>query len=380
MRVVIFSCVISLLACSCSALFNRDKAIAYLQRQLDKQGPENRGAEPDYRDLRYWAASPFSVDSSDILPVGVSQPDGPFDADVFFIHPTTYISAHGNTYELSELAKHPLKGIRILKKSPWNADVDDETVNIKTDNLSLANQATAFNESCRVFAPRYRQANIKAFMVPEASSNAIATFDLAYQDVKKAFEYYLENHHEGRPIVIAAHSQGTLLATRLLKEFFDGKPLLDRLVCAYLIGYKVSPDAFKTIPVGNRPEQTGCVVGWQSFNADATFTEEELAFHGGSIAVNPLSWTTGKEWVEADRSEGAFIPNGPLVTGQVSARIDKYGPLLVKTPPTMDDWLKGSSNFHVWDYNLFWMDIRKNVAERIHAFANREIRAVQLSQ
>ncbi len=365
---ILVICLISLLASSCTSLINREKAIAYVQRQLDRQGPENNGPIPDYGDARYWAASPFQVDSSDVLPVGVKQTDTSREADVFFIHPTTYISANGNTFELGDLAKRPLKGIKILKNSPWNADVDDETVNVKTDILSLANQATVFNGCCRVFAPRYRQANIKAFIVPKESSNAIQAFDLAYHDVKKAFEYYLEHHHDGRPIVIASHSQGTLLADRLLKDFFDEKPLLDRLVCAYLVGYKVSPDAFKTIPVGNSPEQTGCVVGWQSFNADATFTEEELRSHGHSIAVNPLSWTTGHEWVEADRNEGVFIPNGPVVKGQVSARIDKHGPLMVKTPPTMDDWLKGSSNFHVWDYNLFWMDIRKNVAARIRAF------------
>jgi alpha-beta hydrolase superfamily lysophospholipase len=61
--------------------------------------------------------------------------------------------------------------------------------------------------------------------------------DLAYADVKAAFQYYLAHYNEGRPIIIAGHSQGTAHATRLLHEFFEHDPKLRRqLVAAYLIG------------------------------------------------------------------------------------------------------------------------------------------------
>lgn len=368
MRILTFYSVLVIACSSCAPLVNHQKAIAYVQRKLDKQTPGNHGSQPDYGNLKDWAASPFKIDSSDFIPEGVKQTGYSKNADVFFIHPTTYISSNGNAFELSDLAKKPFKGIRVFQNSPWNADIDDETVNIKTDTLSITNQATPFNESCRVFAPRYRQANIKAFIVPKESSNAISAFDLAYQDVKNAFQYYLENYNQERPIVIASHSQGTLLAVRLLKDFFDEKPLLNKLVCAYLVGYKVTPGVFKTIPVGETPHQTACVIGWQSFNADADFTSEELLSYGNTIAVNPVSWTTDHEWTATEKHKGTLIPNGTIISGKISARIDKHGLLMVKNSPEMQEWLKGSSNFHVWDYNLFWMDIRENVAERIAEF------------
>ena len=68
-----------------------------------------------------------------------------------------------------------------------------------------------------------------------ATMKKIQAFELAYQDVKKAFEYYLEHYNNGRPIIIASHSKGSTHTIRLLKEFFDGKQLKEKLVMAYLI-------------------------------------------------------------------------------------------------------------------------------------------------
>ncbi len=81
-----------------------------------------------------------------------------------------------------------------------------------------------FNGSCRVFAPRYRQAHLKAFFM-RSSNKSVEAFDTAYSDLKSAFEFYLLHYNKGRPIIIASHSQGTLHAIRLMKDFFANKPL-----------------------------------------------------------------------------------------------------------------------------------------------------------
>lgn len=370
MRILILLLLV-VLANSC-VLFNKEKAVMYMQRKMDKKGAQNKGPVPDYADLKYWASSPFKIDSGDIVPTGVEKPGPELEADVFFVHPTTYISGNGNTYNLSDLGKKPFKGIKILQKTSWNANIDDEAVNLSTDTLSIANQATAFNASCRVFAPRYRQANIKAFIVSDESTNAAETFDIAYQDIKKAFQYYLDHHNEGRPIFIAAHSQGSRHAARLLQEFFDGKPLQNKLVCAYLAGYKTPVDLFKNIPTGTSPNQTGCVVAWQSFNAGATFTEAERNMYGNTIGVNPITWTIDKGKTATTKKAGILVPSSgqraSIVEAEISATIDDYGLLMVKTPSSLNHWLKNANNFHVWDYNLFWMSIRTNVADRLAAF------------
>ena len=154
---------------------------------------------PNYSDLQFWAASPHKTDASDQVPLFLKDEKRELLADVFFIHPTIYDND-------SDTAS-------------WNAWLNDEKVNTETDNTTILLQASVFNGSCRVYAPFYRQANMEVFY-NMGTPKATEAFDLAYSDVKSAFQYYLKNENNGRPIVIAGHSQGALHAIRLLQEFF----------------------------------------------------------------------------------------------------------------------------------------------------------------
>ena len=102
-------------------------------------------SKPDYSMLKYWAAHPFKNDPSDKVPLELKKESKETLADVFFIHPTTYTD------------KNLLMG--------WNADIDNKELNKKTDNSTIRYQASVFNKYCRVFAPRYRQANILAIFI-----------------------------------------------------------------------------------------------------------------------------------------------------------------------------------------------------------------------
>ena len=130
-------------------------------------------------------------------------------------------------------------------------------------------QASVFNKYCRVFAPRYRQANLQAFYTADKEREE-AAFDTAYEDVKAAFIFYLKNYNNGRPIIIASHSQGTLHAGRLLKEFFEGKPLQKQLVCAYIIGLPVFSNYFTLLKSCEDSTATGCFISWRTFEEGYT--------------------------------------------------------------------------------------------------------------
>src|SRR6185437_301776 len=205
---------------------------------------QSKDHRPDYSSLNYWAASPFKYNPSDRVPQDFKNESKDSLADVFFIYPTTYTDT-----------KMP---------DGWNADIDNEALNEKTDNSTILYQASVFNKYCRVFSPRYRQANIKAFYTSD-SQRADAAFDTAYADVRNAFEYYLQHYNNGRPIIIASHSQGTLHAGRLLKEFFDNKPLQKQLVCAYIIGLPVFTNYFSELKPCRDSTATGCFVTWRTF-------------------------------------------------------------------------------------------------------------------
>ena len=238
---------------------------------------------PDYAQDSLWAALPTRRDSADAVPPQSTLRDeqATATADVFFIHPTTY-----------------------YWRAAWNADLGQEKLNRYTDKTAIRHQATAFNAAGRIYAPRYRQATLYSFF-DEETTNGQAALDFAYADVRAAFQYYLAHYNQGRPIIIAGHSQGTAHATRLLHEFFDNDPKLRRqLVAAYLIGYKVKPDEYQTIRPCLDSLATGCFI---SYNTVATGNDYP-PFHP-FVATNPLTWTLDTLLAPATRTRGGISPD-----------------------------------------------------------------------
>jgi hypothetical protein len=339
----------------------------WLENHFEKGAIPNSGPVPDYANIYYWAASPYKHDTSDSIPDFLSREKKEEKADMFYIHPTTYLGSKIELNTTSIERKEWLKILGNLQVLPWNANLDDETLNHQTDIRPILYQASVFNGSCRVFAPRYRQANIKAFFVPE-SQDAQQAFDLAYSDIRKAFEYYLQHENKGRPIVIASHSQGSLHAIRLLQEFFDGKPLHKQLVCAYIIGRQVPRTAFKNIPIGSNSTSTGCFVTWRTFlknEIPATIKQEK----GDSQCVNPLTWKTDTGWTPDSLNIGALFDFKEALPHFSGAEIEPTSKILwVMVPKNGKEKYKKLKNYHVFDYNFFWMNIRENVKERIDAY------------
>lgn len=317
-------------------------------RSINYQFKSNNG-RPDYSNLNYWAASPFKNDPSDDVPKELAQQPKDSIADVFFIHPTTYTDRN--------------------MPEGWNADIDDQTLNQKTDNSTILYQASVFNKYCRVFSPRYRQANLMAFFSDDMDS-ADAALDIAYEDVKSAFEYYLKNYNHGRPIIIASHSQGTLHAGRLLKEFFEGKPLQKQLVCAYIIGLPVFANYFTQLKPCRDSTSTGCFVGWRTFEEGyiAPFIEKEKI---KAFVINPLTWTMDTTQAPAELNKGGVLRNfHKLIPGVVQAQI--HGNVLwVNKPKFFGNIFLKTKNYHIADYNLFYENIRENAGTRIRAFLRK---------
>ena len=305
---------------------------------------------PDYSDLKSWAAHPYIHDLSDSIPQFLVGEKRDSSVDVFFIHPTTY-TVYNEKYGL-------------------NATIDDAGINHKTDYGTILFQASVFNGLCRVFAPRYRQANLKVFFSKDKQSSQEA-LDLAYQDVKSAFQYYLDHWNKGRPIIIASHSQGTVHAIRLLQEFFDGKPLQKQLVCAYLVGYQIKKDAFKNITIGTSPTQTGCFVGWRSFKKGFYPVRKDHE-PGNSQCVNPVTWDTITDKWSAKVLHRGIVGrnfNRLLYPRATSCEIEPGLKILWVVPPVkLKRKYSVVKNYHVFDYNLFYMNIRHNVKQRVDAY------------
>lgn len=296
----------------------------------------------DYADTQNWAALPTKQDNADWTPVGLTNNQDSAQVDVFFIHPTTDVTG--------------FKG---------NASLDSKSVNNQTDNFPIKYQASVFNGSCKVYAPRYRQAVLNNFFTKN-ENNSQKAFDLAYQDVKEAFEYYLKNYNNGRPIIIAGHSQGTMHAQRLLREFFDGKPLQKQLVEAYLIGFPTQENQFQFLKVSETADTFGGYISYSTFGMDSKVGNVILDYRN-AVSVNPLNWSTSKEFVQSSENKGSLTKKSNEIIKHLFGAKNGNGILEIQKPGEGFVPLV-MKNYHIYDYNLFYINIRENVALRIEKY------------
>jgi len=319
---------------------------------VDTHTPTTTGnVAPNYDDLYYWAAHPYKHDLSDSVPKPYRNGEKDSTVDVFFIYPTTY------TEDDSVDGK-------ALTTAFWNASVNDAAINAKTDYTSMLNQASAFNKY-RVFSPRYRQAHIKSFSLPDSISKEF--FDTAYTDVKSAFEYYLKYLNNGRPFIIAAHSQGTLHAGRLIREKIEGTNLQNKMVIAYVIGLAVPENYFIKLKPCTNPNETGCFVSWRTFR-EGFVPERVVAEKFKAVVVNPVSWKMDSMLVPRSMQRGAVLYKfNTAKPHNVSTQV--HGNILWSSKPRFfGNLFFTQKNYHVGDINLFWKDIRDNVDDRVKAF------------
>jgi hypothetical protein len=309
---------------------------------------------PDYDNVASWAALPFANDASDDLPDGVEASRN-HPVDVFFLHPTSY-----------------------AKKDNWNQPLNDEQANWIVDERILRHQASVFNSCCDVYAPRYRQATFFSFF--DNSGDGTKALDLAYSDIERAFDHYIEVMSYDKPFILAGHSQGTAHATRLLREKIAGTPLQERLVAAYLVGFSVGEGDLGGVPVCQSATQTGCVVGWNSADAGAAglFPGQDV------LCVNPLTWNQDNDYAAHDLNEGGigYASWGPVEGEDVGAMILEPGAadaecgdgsLFVRElrSTSFPSRMPGGS-MHVYDYSLFHMNVRHNAETRVAAFLDKD--------
>jgi hypothetical protein len=332
-----------------SVLFFIACAPAYSRYVAGFNVAADTAAMPDYSKLENWAANPDKKNLSDSIPEPLATTHiSDSGVDVFFLHPTTLTS---------------------VKDTEWNANIDDSALNAKTDATTILFQATAFNE-CRVFAPRYRQANLRAYYTRDTVS-ARQAFDLAYGDLRAAFQYYLDHYNRGRPVIIASHSQGTSHAKRLLKEFFENGPLKNRLVAAYIIGMDIPGDYFTgLLPCGDSTA-TGCVIGWRTYKRgyDPPGVKKE---NSASLVVNPLTWTTTEEYAPRSLNKGAILTKFNKLVPEITDAQIHGGILWVHRPHFPGSFLIRANNYHIGDINLFYVNIRENVRTRIRYFEKKQ--------
>jgi hypothetical protein len=240
---------------------------------------------------------------------------------------------------------------------------------------SIAAQASVFNDSANIYAPYYRQLS-PVVADPDALVTDYDEFKLGARDVQDAFRHYINNQNNGRPFMLAGHSQGTMALIELVKnEFADAPELQGRLVAAYLIGYTVTRDdlAKAGLEAAQRADDFGVVITYNTQSRDATGSPMLL---DGALCINPLTWTT--QGLPADKSlnAGAVFIND--ATGTFEREEENYAGAQVNTETgalmtteehpelNLDKFPEGI--YHRYDYAVWYRNLEANIRDRIAAY------------
>lgn len=140
------------------------------------------------------------------------------------------------------------------------------------------------------YSPYYRHMAIETWATQ--NEDTINTrFRLPFEDLKAAFDTFLENRDPSRPFVLAGFSQGGKAVVELLKSMPE--ELHRYLVAAYVLGYKVTPGdtlATSNIRAARDSVDLGVTVCYNSVS-DVKYIKPVISVPC-AMCINPVNWHT----------------------------------------------------------------------------------------
>ena len=316
------------------------------------------GTPTDYSDTDNWAHLPENTDK---------------DVDTFFVYPTVYINPRPD--------------------APTIVPVEDGLLRAGVKN-NYPQAPKLFEDLTNLYEPYYRQSNLAAFA--DKKPEELAALQLREQrtDVYAALDYYFEHYNQGRPFILAGHSQGSVMLKVALRDYFkEHSDYLERMVAAYIVGISVTAEDLAANPdlkFAERADDTGVIVSWNTEGPENKYEHSEVVLKN-AIAINPLNWKRDDSYAPASENLGDCLPvydetrirvidlqiNKP---GLADARLDvERGVVVCTTLP--DRYIKaipgmknifGPASLHTSDYPAYWDNIRENVKTRIKAYFQAE--------
>jgi len=300
----------------------------------------------DYSQAEHWLSLPLSVEK---------------EVDVFYLYPTAWQKVDQNEPNICAINNPSM---------------------IEGSNSAFVSQATAFETVGNIYAPYYRQADaVYTLNLPLEEQDSIIG-GMPKTDVFTAFDYYIKNHNNGRPFILAGHSQGSNVLIYLLSEYMKENPkVYARMIAAYVIGYSITEDYLTKNPhlkFAEGPDDTGVII---SYNTEAPEVQgNNPVILPGAIVINPINWTREETLATAQDSLGSILPNteGKYVTvkNYADARVDKDRCALICSTAEVEKWSPGNVVFikgiyHNYDYPFYYYNIRENAANRTKIFLNK---------
>lgn len=242
-------------------------------------------------------------------------------------------------------------------------------------------QTSVFSESCNIFMPYYRQIS----MPKPGTDYQLVTRYLSGFDATDALDYFLTHLNQGRPFILAGHSQGSSTLINLLENYMTKHPEhLKRMVAAYPIGFAVTKDFLKRtgLKFTEGATDTGVIVSWNTEgigNKDA----KNCVLAPGGLSINPINWKRDDTYASAKDNLGSLDNMTGKITapGIADARVDTLrGSVIVTTAEAKSHALSeeaaiplfGPECYHLDDYAFFYNNLKHNIADRIKAFLEKK--------
>jgi hypothetical protein len=307
------------------------------------------GTDPvDYSKSDNWLALPSSEEAKK-------------EVDVFFLYPTSW-RANG---------AYPIADINNAEMRKWA-------------NYYLKTRASAFDTG-NIFAPYYRQMDA-AFALSQ-KSGVESAMKFPKTDVVAAFDYYIKHYNNGRPFILAGHSQGSLMIRELLIDYMKQHPdVYDRMVAAYVIGIPMIKEDYAAHP-HIKPAQSADDIGVViSYNTEAPVVDGINPLSVPSaVTINPISWRTTDERASAEDNLGSIIvkDDGSFKNAAhiADAKINPQRGTIICTTVNPEEFSsEGASRdyfpvgvFHENDIPLYYYNLKQNAQNRVKRFFERNI-------
>lgn len=197
----------------------------------------------------------------------------------------------------------------------------------------VANQFARYGQTCRLYAPIYRQATLLSLRTAMLTGTATANVEMRWADILDSWNHYLEHENNGRGVVLVGHSQGAGMILQLLKTEILGTPIEHLIISAHPVGTTAHLDTdgtFGGMPVCTAPGQAGCLISFLSFRAKSTPPEEsrfgKLSAEGGrATCANPAAFSGDGSALDA------YMPRQSLIAASDNSSPYAYG-APVETP------------------------------------------------
>jgi hypothetical protein len=234
--------------------------LGLLAAPVSSQAPAPVTTAVDYTDPINWLCLPAQPDVCGYpLPTMALNPAG-----------------YGATSQALRAANPPIDCFYVYPTVSRDAGMNSDMEADSAEQTAAVVQFARFATLCRPFAPIYRQATVRSIGAVLRGQDPAPVLAMAYADVRAAWRHYIARHNNGRPFVLIGHSQGSIHLIRLLAEEIEGRRVAGRMLSAVLLGFNVEvPEGqvvggtFRSTPLCTRRGQTGCIITYVSFRAEA---------------------------------------------------------------------------------------------------------------